>query len=89
MIMTINGEKCYPCCSWEHNQHKIYNMLDKLSIEMFDTDMDADYDKYEALSERYEKVSTLLSMFDNHVYGDTVYLPWKWYTYCKEVLRAY
>ena len=31
-----NGNKLYPVCSWEKNQHKLYNALDKANIRMYD-----------------------------------------------------
>lgn len=30
------GEKLYPICRWERNQHKIYNAVDRANIRMWE-----------------------------------------------------
>lgn len=93
-LPIINGEKCYPLCNWEHNQHKIYNAHDRAMNRLYeyynsDTLMDEDYEGYEEALEWSEKVDMVLSMFDNHIVGNMVYLPWKWYKIAKEILASY
>ena len=88
-LPIICGEKCYPCCSWEQNQHKIYNAHDKAYIALMESDMDKDYEEYERAYEWLNKVEELLTMFDNHIVGNWVYLPYKQYKLAKEIIARY
>lgn len=88
-LPIIYGEKCYPTCNWENNQHKIYNALDRAYNALDDVDMDEEYERYDELVEYCSKVEILCSMFNNHIVGKMVYLPYNWYVFCKEVLARY
>ena len=63
------GEKLYPVCSWEKNQHKMYNALDR--AHNYATDL---YENRNATSEQIDKaedwiheVERLLEVFNSHV----------------------
>lgn len=32
------GKKLYPVCSWEQNQHKLYNAYDRATIRMYESE---------------------------------------------------
>lgn len=87
--VMIYGEKCYPTCNWEKNQHKIYNAVDRAYNRLDDVDMDEEYERYSELEQWCADVEILCSMFDNHIVGNMVYLPYKWYLICKKVLADY
>ena len=54
------GKKLYPVCSWEQNQHKIYNANDRAYNWLHDTCSD------EAARE-FERTQHLLEVFDQYV----------------------
>jgi len=93
-LPIIYGEKCYPLCGWEANQHKIetvhnraYNALERY---LCDSDlMDDEYEDYEAVEKWFEETEVVHSMFNNHIVGGVVYLPFPWYNVAKEMLASY
>lgn len=62
------GKKMYPVCSWEKNQHKLYNAIDRINIAI--SEGEADW-------EDLERAEKALSAFDAHVIGETVYATWE------------
>lgn len=91
MTVIINGVKCYPTCNWEQNQHKVYNAHDRAYNALYDL-LDDDSAEQEAIDKAHEwanKMDTLCSLFNNHIVGNTVYLPYEWYALCKDVVGAY
>lgn len=62
------GQKMYPVCSWEHNQHKLYNAHDRVMNAY--TDGKVNYDKV-------EKVEEAIGAFEAHVIDGIVYATWK------------
>lgn len=85
-LPIINGVKCYPTCSWEENQHKIYNALDRAWNDYCDCEDEEEKDRLISFIDRLE---TLLGLFNNHIVGYMVYLPYEWYKFCKDVIGAY
>lgn len=84
-----NGNKLYPVCSWEKNQHKLYNALDKANIRMYDIRdglIDGDIDK---AYEEIELIEHLLEVFNSHVIGNTVYATYEDSIKIKEYVTAY
>lgn len=63
------GEKLYPVCSWEKNQHKLYNALDRAHNRVSDLyeDKTSSMDEIDRAEEWVEEVERLLSIFDSHV----------------------
>ena len=61
------GIKMYPVCSWEQNQHKLYNAHDRVMNAI--SDGKADYDDL-------EKVEQAMNAFEAHVIGGIVYATW-------------
>lgn len=62
------GKKLYPVCSWEQNQHKLYNAHDRV-INAY-TAGEVDY-------EVVEKVEKAMAIFEQHVIGGIVYATWE------------
>lgn len=62
------GEKMYPVCSWEKNQHKLYNAHDRAMVDLAKGLID-----YEVV----EKVEHAMWAFEAYVYDGIVYATWK------------
>ena len=62
------GQKLYPVCSFEANQHKLYNAHDRA--------MNAVYDGSGSWEE-VEKIDNAIYAFDSCVQGDLVYANWE------------
>ncbi len=77
------GRKLYPVCSFEHNQHKLYNAHDRAMNRLYDGD-----DSEEAIAE-LERVERALSAFNSHVYGPTVYATYEESKLIKDIVAAY
>ena len=78
-----NGEKLYPVCKWEPNQHKLYNAYDR-ALNRRD---DENYS--EASCEWVEKVESALNAFDAHIVDGIVYATWKEGAVIKDLIAAY
>ena len=62
------GIKMYPVCSWEQNQHKLYNAHDRVMIAI--SEGKADY-------EDLERVEQAMNAFEAHVIDGIVYATWE------------
>ena len=62
------GKKLYPVCSWEKNQHKLYNAHDRIMNSIYEGKAD-----YDAL----EKIEKAMSAFESHVIKGVVYATWE------------
>lgn len=84
MVITRDGEKLYPVCGWEKNQHKMFNYNDKMYNYMVESDYgDAEVDAFEE-SER------LLDVFNGGVRSDgLVYAVYGDYKKIKDIIGYY
>lgn len=56
LLRDENGKKLYPVCSWESNQHKLYNAHDRIVCDIYDGKADwDDLDKLERAMDAFEK----------------------------------
>lgn len=62
------GKKMYPVCSWEQNQHKLYNAHDRVMNAYTEGLVD-----YEVV----EKVEKAMGAFEAHVIDGIVYATWE------------
>ena len=77
------GRKLYPVCSWQANQHKIYNAVDRAVLRVIDTDYSEEaYDE----QERCEKAQ---EAFDANVIDGVVYATWEDGKIIKDIIGAY
>lgn len=86
------GEKLYPVCSWEHNQHKLYNALDRAHNRVSDLyeDRNASMDEIDRAEAWVEEVERLLEIFDSHVASNGIVVAsWKDRTAIKDIIGAY
>lgn len=86
------GKKLYPVCSWERNQHKLYNALDRAHNRVSDLyeDKSASMDEIDKAEEWVSEVERLLSIFDSHVASNgIVYALWEDGNKIKDIIGAY
>lgn len=62
------GKKMYPVCSWEQNQHKLYNAHDRVWIAV---------EEGKAEYEDLEKVEKAMGAFEAHVIDGIVFATWE------------
>ena len=74
------GERFYPVCSWEQNQHKLYNAHDRLMNAMYEG---------EDVFEELERVERALEAFDRCVIGGVVYATYEDGLLIKDFVWAY
>lgn len=72
-----NGEKLYPVCKWEQNQHKLYNAHDRIMNAIYDAREEADFDELDRLEVALEELEEVMSIFEKHVYNGLVYASYK------------
>ena len=84
-----DGKKMYPVCSWEKNQHKLYNANDRLWNALYDAQDAGDWDRVGTLQERIGELQNALSVFDSYVYDGIVYAPYKVGMIIKNYIWAY
>ena len=74
------GKKLYPVCSWEKNQHKLYNAHDRImnAIAIGEADWD--------VLERLEKA---MGAFEAHVINGIVYATYEDSLLIKDYIWAY
>ena len=74
------GKKLYPVCSWENNQHKLYNAHDRIMVAYYDNE--ADY-------EEVERIEEAMAAFDRYVINGIVYATWEEGQLIKDYVWAY
>ena len=71
VYMNKEGKKMYPVCSWEANQHKLYNAHDRLMCEFYEGNRSED------IFEKIDEVEKAMDIFDAHVIKGIVYATWE------------
>lgn len=74
------GKKLYPVCSWENNQHKLYNAHDRIMNAIYDGE--ADYDQL-------ERIEKAINAFDSYVINGMVYATYEDSILIKDYIWAY
>lgn len=75
-----SGKKLYPICSWEQNQHKLYNAHDRIMNAIYDDKAD-----YNAL----DRIERAINAFESHVINGVVYATWEDGLLIKDYVWAY
>lgn len=86
------GEKLYPVCSWEKNQHKLYNAIDRAHNAVSDLyeDKTASMDDIDKAEAWVQEVERLTSIFDSHVASNgLVYATYKDGLKIKDIIWEY
>ena len=61
-----NGEKLYPVCNWEKNQHKLYNANDRIWNAIYDAQENkASADELDKLYDRKDEIERVICIFDS------------------------
>lgn len=81
------GKKLYPVCSWEENQHKLYNAHDRIMNSIYEA-QEAGED-LEPLYEAQERVEKALEAFDRYVINGLVYATYEESCLIKDYVAAY
>lgn len=77
------GKKLYPVCSWEKNQHKLYNAHDRAVNRCYDEGWSD-----EAVAEQ-ERVERAMEAFEAHVIRGLVYATYEDSCIIKDIIGAY
>ena len=74
------GKKMYPVCSWEQNQHKLYNAHDRLMVAVHEG---------KASWDDVERCERAMWAFDSGVIDGIVYATWEDGLLIKDYVWAY
>ena len=80
---NANGERLYPVCDWERNQHKVYNAHDRAMVYLAESGHSAE------AYEEVEKTEQAMWAFDSHVINGTVYATWEDSQLIKDYIYGY
>lgn len=76
------GEKLYPVCSFEENQHKLYNMHDRIINAIYDKPDD------ETLYEKRDRIEHVLAV-SNTVIDGLIYATYEDSKLIKDLIATY
>ena len=85
LLKNKEGKTLYPVCSWEANQHKLYNAIDRINLALYE----ATGKEYDELLEALERAEHALSVFDRAVFHGIVYATWEDSLIIKDIIWAY
>ncbi len=83
LIKDKAGRKLYPVCSFQRNQHKLVNALDRARLREYDEGYT------DEIASEIENIEAALTAFNGHVVGDTVYATYTDSKTIKELIAAY
>ena len=78
--INSEGKKMYPVCSWDKNQHKLYNAHDRAMLAVYDGT---------GTWEQVQRIEDALHAFDSHVIEGIVYATWEDSQLIKDYVWAY
>ena len=79
------GKKLYPVCSWENNQHKLYNAHDRIMNTICETREAGLEPPYEEL----ERIEKAMDAFESYVIQGIVYATYEDSCLIKDYVAAY
>ena len=65
-----DGEKLYPLCNWERNQHIFYNYADRCANAYYDSETQEAYDEW-------QEAQRLIGVFDRYIINGIAYTTYK------------
>ena len=89
IIKNRAGEKMYPVCNWENNQHKLYNAEDRIMIRWYEALENGTVEEFKAIDKEKEKIEQAMSAFDAHVLRGMVYATYEDRCLILEYVGAY
>ena len=84
-----DGKKMYPVCSWERNQHKIYNAHERAWNRRHEAYMNGTPEEIEEAKRQYDYVDIAYDAFDSCVRGGIVYATWEEGKVIKDLIAGY
>lgn len=81
------GKKLYPVCSWEENQHKLYNAHDRIMNSIYEAGEAGEDEDF--LYKALENVEMALEAFDRYVIHGIVYATYEDSCLIKDYVAAY
>lgn len=88
VITRKDGTKLYPCCSYEENEHKIYNAHDRVMCELYKAQDSEDWDTVDEIYYQLDRIDRALNWV-NCVYNGLIYAPYEDYQIIKEIVITY
>ena len=76
------GQKLYPTCNWERNQHILYDALSLAKLQADETHNDID-------CEEVDRIERLIEEFNACVIDGTAYMAWEDSLDVKEIIENY
>ena len=91
LYKNAKGEKLYPVCSWEANQHKLVNAHDRIMNRIDDLSEAQPVDLLELnrAFDQQEEIEHLLEVFSAYVYSGIAYATWADRNRLMEYIAAY
>lgn len=84
------GKKLYPVCSWEQNQHKLYNAHDRILNHRDDLiENGCSDEEWERCEDSIRRIEKAMTAFENHVIEGIVYATWEDGKIIKDYVWAY
>lgn len=87
---NMDGKKLYPVCSWEKNQHKLYNAHDRAMIYIYDARQSGDLEELDKAEAELDRIDNAMSAFDFGIQIDgVVWATWEDSKIIKDITWAY
>lgn len=83
------GNKLYPVCSWEKNQHKLYNAHDRIFVALCDARDRQNIEEIEQMYDAKDRIERALDAFDRYVIDGIVYATYQEGLIIKDYIWAY
>lgn len=79
------GKKLYPVCSWEENQHKLYNAHDRIMNKIYEAQEAGQDPPYE----EQDRIEKAMEAFERYVINGLVYATYEDSCLIKDYVAAY
>ena len=83
------GKKMYPVCSWERNQHKIYNAHERAWNRRYQAYESGDPEEIEKAQKHYDYVEIAYDAIDCNIHDGIVYATWDVAKVIKDLIGGY
>lgn len=83
------GHKLYPVCSWERNQHKLYNAMDRAHNSLYDALENGTTEDIDRCEHEIDRIGQVMSAFERFIVDGIVYARWEDACIIKDYIWAY
>ena len=84
-----DGKKMYPVCSWERNQHKIYNAHERAWVRLYQARENGTPEEESEAKKAYDYAMIAYNAFDACVRDGIVYATWDEGKVIKDLIAGY